>query len=271
MNEKAGKLMAELLAKYARLENARNLLFEIIQTTESPDCAPNLDRLNIAEEQTPGVVADIIHAYILASPQLMPDRIQYAYDCCQIKASERWSLKKENAIAFGVLLGIFDALADIDAATYLYNLGEGDTTEADEKFTDEIVSRFSGLLTRLLTEPHDLISSPRPAAYYGEYRALQLAGQSIQQSNSANFFASFTERFETNVKRAMGQIIKLDTDGFFRSLDALSPHDIDASVKQPFLVDMILRNIGYALLKEVDGLAIAMAGRQAIREKRASA
>jgi len=34
---------------------------------------------------------------------------------------------------------------------------------------------------------------------------------------------------------------------------------------------MILRNIGYALLKEVDGLAIAMAGRQAIREKRASA
>jgi len=270
MNEKDGKLIAGFLAKYANLENARNLLFEIIQMAESSDCAPNLDRLNIAAEQTPGVVADIIHAYIAISPWLMPNRILLAYDCCRNNTDRTWYIDKENAIAFGVPLGIFDALAAIDVATHRYNIAEEDTTEHEIKIFDEIVSHFSVLITRLVTNPNDLIGSPSRAEYYGEQfdSHRQRAGT---QFHAEKFFKEFDERFEKNVRKAMEQIIKLDTDDSVRSLDALSPHLIAPSTKQPFLVDMILRNIGYALLKEMDGLAIAMAGRQALRQKRESA
>jgi len=179
------------------------------------------------------------------------------------------SFKRRNQ-PIALQIGIFDALAAIDAATHLYNIAEEDTPEHEIKIFDEIVSRFSVLITRLVTNPNDLIGSPRRAEYYGgkfdSHR--QRAGT---QFHAEKFFKEFDERFEKNVRKAMEQILKLDTDDVVRSLNALSPHLISPESKQPFLVDMILRNIGYALLKEVDGLAIAMAGRQALQRKRESA
>jgi len=238
MNEKAGKLLAGFLQKYANMKSTRNLLFEIIQNESALDYAPDIDRL--IEE--PGNVADIIHAYLLIQPQLLPERIRRAYDQCAPKPTVTRYESKQHSIAFGVLLGIFNALANIDL-DYCAGMSEDDVA----KFRHETLKNFENWLRCLITNPHPLIIDPKREAYY-------LAQNTEPYAMCAKrFFKDFNEQFEQNVKKAITQICQFDKDKFIENVGEFIAPKTTADARQPLLIDLIFRHMAYALLKDLPG------------------
>lgn len=92
---------------HLKWEKTQALLADIIQKADDPEFKINLSDFNDAINYKESLIADLVKAYIISSPGLSAQRIEYM----TAHYREALAQKKDNfnQIALGIILGIFEA------------------------------------------------------------------------------------------------------------------------------------------------------------------